>query len=149
MITRARKHWTGAAGRCLSFCWWLPGPFPSLPFRDIQFCLPIQKVRCRPSSTFLSISGPEKSSQMWRVGGGLSVTKLTSIVNHRNRQFSRPSRPAEYWKPGLGLFASSDVNNSLTLDNWQSQTCINPFSSQSVVWPGRPSIWSWLVDEVR
>ena len=136
----------------MSFCWWLPS-LPPHPVLSSHSETEMQPAHHGPASTtFHSISRPEKSSQMWRLGGGwlggkvlvclavpscaLSVTKLTSIVNHRNRHFSRPSRPAEYWKPRLELFASSDVNNSLTLESWlntqymsQSQTCINPFYS--------------------
>ena len=148
-----------AAGRCLSFCSWLPSSTSSsvFPFRNRDAVSPPSPA----STTFQAISRPEKSCQMWRVGGGEavcaeSVTKLTSIVNHRNRQFSRPSGPPEYWKPRLQLFASSDVNNSLTLENWlNAPTCRNlrPAETHSTL----QSVWCMtqtsdnvvLVDEVR
>ena len=80
-------------------------------------CLPpIQRLSIRwlVVATFLSLIGPEKSKR-WVALAVLVrlVTKLTSIVNHRNTQFSRPSRGGEFWKPVL-LFGSTKVNNSFT-----------------------------------
>ena len=98
------------AGRCLSFWWWLWLP-SSHSETEYQVA---GGGRHTATATFLSLIGPEKSKR-WVALAVLVrlVTKLTSIVNHRNTQFSRPSRGGEFWKPVL-LFGSTKVNNSFT-----------------------------------